>query len=133
MTPRSLVEWHKYFKGTCCLHLQGRRCKLSRREIYVIQCRECRECRDSNSSSKMAAYAVYTEGRGSRLLQTLAPIYHTTHTHIPAHLNLKADCHKTSVLIHLVSFHFVVQCSQQTCRTQPDGSSSKFCFSIGLQ
>jgi len=54
---------------------------------------------------------------GSRFLQTLAPIYHTTQRHIPADLKLNADCHKISVLTHLISFHFVVQCSQQTCRT----------------
>jgi hypothetical protein len=135
VAPRSLVDWHKYFKGTCCLHLQGRRCKMSRREIHVIQ---GRECRDSNLSSTMAAYFMYAERRGSgflqtpaqiyhttephsrwgnRFLQTLAPIYHNTQRRIPANLKLNADCHKTSVPTHLVSFHFVVQCSQQTCRT----------------
>ena len=80
MIPHSLVDGHKYFKGTCCLHLQDRRCKLSWREIYVIQ---CRECRDSNPSSTMAAYAMYTEGRGSGFLQKLAQIYHTIQHHIP--------------------------------------------------
>jgi len=41
------------------------------------------ERRDSNLSSTMAAYAVYTEGRGSGFLQTMAQIYHTIQCHIP--------------------------------------------------
>jgi hypothetical protein len=77
VAPCSLVDWHKYFKGTCCLHLQGRRCKLSRTEIYVIQGRE------SNLSSTMAACSMYPNGRGSGFLQTLAQIYHTIQRHIP--------------------------------------------------
>lgn len=68
-----------------------------------------------NTGTNLPHYTAPHSRWGSRFPQTLAPIYHTTKWHIPADLNLNADCHKTSVLTYLLSFHFVVQCLQQTC------------------
>jgi hypothetical protein len=89
------------FKATCCLHLQGRKCKLSRIEIYIIQ---CGECRDSNLSSTMAAYAVYTEGRGSGFLQKLAQIYHTIQRHIPDEAACSSKYWHPSTTLHRDTF-----------------------------
>jgi hypothetical protein len=79
------VHWQKYFKWTCCLHFQGRRRKLSRREIYITQGMDCRH---RDLSSMMEAYILYLEGTGSRFLQMLASIYRNTQYYTSEDLSL---------------------------------------------